>query len=200
MVAAGLLGAGAGAGDISLGAAVVLNLSSGAGLRGTLAILGSTVLGLALVVVGLVNGDGTGDLEGSLSDLALLGLRLAVALGLRNLSLIGDGVLVGDDDVLSTDLSLGAGGLGGELSVSTSAVLSTEDGLSGTTSAADGEVSETSTVGVTGGLEETIAAAVNGLDFSDLAGDIIAAGELGGGGSSKEGNNSELHLILNRTN
>lgn len=158
------------------------------------------MLGLALVIVGLVNGDGTGDLEGSLGDLALLGLSLAVALGLRNLGLIGDGVLVGDDDVLSTDLGLGTGRLGGELGVSTSAVLSTEDGLSGTGTgtSADGEVSETSTVGVTGGLEETSAAAVNG--GLDLTGLIAETGELGGGGSAKEGNNSELHLILNRTN
>ena len=37
--------------------------------------------------------------------------------GLRDLSLIGNGVFVWDDDVLGTDLSLGSSGFGGELGV-----------------------------------------------------------------------------------
>ena len=39
--------------------------------------------------------------------------------GFGNLSLVGDGVLVWDDDVLGTDVSVRSSGFGGELGVGT---------------------------------------------------------------------------------
>ena len=180
----------ASAGNVSSGAKVVLHLSSGSGLGGTLTVLRSAVLGLGLIVVRLGDSDGTADIEGSLGEGALLGLSVTVALGLADLSLVGDGVLVGDDDLLSTDLGLGASGLGGELGISTSSLGTGEDGV-GTRGAATtvATVSGTRLVG----RAARIAAGLDGLAVA-LVRDTL---EGGGGGNTEESNNSELHLFLN---
>lgn len=181
----------ASAGNVSSGAEVVLHLSSGSGLGGTLTVLRSAVLGLGLIVVRLSDGDGTADIEGSLGEGALLGLSVTAALGLADLSLVGDGVLVGDDDLLSTDLGLGASGLGGELGISTSSLGTGEDGV-GTRGAAT-TIAVSGTRLVVGGATARIAA---GLDGHAIA-VVLDTLEGSGGGNTEESNNSELHLFLN---
>jgi hypothetical protein len=189
VAAAAFASTSASAGNVSSGAEVVLNLSSGSRLGGTLTVLGSAVLGLGLVVVGLGDGDGTGDVESSLGDLALLGLSITVALGLADLSLVGHGVLVGDDDLLSADLGLGTSGLRGELGVSTSSVGTGERGIEGSTT----------TVGGTGTVVSTILARAGDLaDGLGLAAritvDTLKGSSRDGTDESKD---SEFHLFLN---
>ena len=134
------------------------------------------MLGLGLIVVRLSDGDGTADIEGSLGEGALLGLSVTAALGLADLSLVGDGVLVGDDDLLSTDLGLGASGLGGELGISTSSLGTGEDGV-GTRGAA--------TVAVSGTRLVVTARIAAGLDGHAIAG-VLDTLEGGGGGNTEE--------------
>ena len=138
---------GAGAWDIGLGASVVLNLGSGSGLGGTLSIFAGGVLTLGGVVVFLGNADGTVDIEGSLGNFAVLLLVGSSGGGFGNLSLVGDGVLVWDHDVLGTDVSVGSSGLRGELGVRTGSFLSGElsvlatDGIATSSTVTDGTTS-----------------------------------------------------------
>jgi len=52
--------------------------------------------------------------------------------GLRDLSLVGNGVLVWDHDVLGTNVSVGSSGLGGELGVRSGSLGSSELSVLGT--------------------------------------------------------------------
>lgn len=110
---------GAGARDIGLGASVVLDLGSGSGLGSTFSIFAGGVLTLGGVVVFLGNADGTVDIEGSLGNFTVLLLVGSSGGGFGNLSLVGDGVLVWDNDVLGTDVSVRSSGFGGKLGVGT---------------------------------------------------------------------------------
>ena len=146
------------------------------------------MLSLGLVVVGLVDGDGAADIEGSLSNLALLRLSLTAALGLADLSLVGHGVLVRDDDLLSTDLGLGTGGLGGKLGVSTSSVGTGEGGIKTSSAAAS------TTVSTEGAVLARAGALADGLGLAAAVDVTLEAGSRGGTDESKD---SELHLFLN---
>ena len=144
------------------------------------------MLGLGLVVVRLGDSDGTADIEGSLGEGALLGLSVTVALGLRDLSLVGHGVLVGDDDLLGTDLGLGASGLGGELGVRAGSVGTGEDG-GGTTTVAT--ISGARVAGASAGVAR-IAAGGDGN-----AGTIVLDTlEGSSGGNTEESNDGEFHF------
>ena len=198
MVAAARGLASAGAGNVGSGAQVALNLSSRSRLGGTLAVLVGAVLGLRLVLVALVDGDGTLDFEGSLGDLLLGGLSLTLALGLTDLSLVGDGVLIGDHNLLSADLGLGTSGLGGELGVGTGSVGGRKDGF-GTLEG------EGTTVLIRSSSEEAIA--VGGGSRSArlraaarVATSVVVAHGLEGSsrGSAEKSKNSEgFHLFVN---
>ena len=124
----------AGAWDISFsnGGGVVLDLGSWSGLRSSLSWFGGDVLSLSLVVVFLGDADWTGDVESSSGNLAVLLGFLSLGAAFWDLSLVGDGVLVWDDDVLGTDLGLGGSGLGWELGETGLVIELTwsEDGLS----------------------------------------------------------------------
>jgi hypothetical protein len=120
---------GTGAWDIGLGADVVLDLGSGSGLGSTFSIFACGVLSLGWVVVFLGDGNGTVDVEGSLGDLAVLFLVVSSGGGFGDLSLIGNGVFVWDNDVLGTDVSVRSSGLGGQLSVGTGSLGSGEFGV-----------------------------------------------------------------------
>ena len=65
--------------------------------------------------------DSTVDSEGSLGDTASLILLFGLGAGLGNLSLVGDGLLVWDNDLLGTDLGRGSSELSGKSSDTTSA-------------------------------------------------------------------------------
>ena len=104
--------------DIGLGADVVLDLGSGSGLGSTFSIFAGGLLSLGWVVVFLSDADWTVDVEGSLGDLAVLFLVVSSGGWLGDLSLIGNGVFVWDDDVLGTDVSVRSGGFGCEFSIS----------------------------------------------------------------------------------
>jgi len=96
-----------------------LDLGSGSGLGSTFSIFAGGVLTLGGVVVFLGNADGTVDIEGSLGNFTVLLLVGSSGGGFGNLSLVGDGVLVWDNDVLGTDVSVRSSGFGGELGVGT---------------------------------------------------------------------------------
>ena len=103
------------------------------------------MLTLGGVVVFLRDADGTVDVEGSLGDLAvLLGVGSSGG-GFGNLSLIGDGVLVWDHDVLGTDVSVGSSGFRGELGVGTGSLLSGELSALASNAVSSGTTSEVST-------------------------------------------------------
>ena len=65
--------------------------------------------------------DSTLDSEGSLGNTASLILLFGLGAGLRNLSLVGDGLLVWDNDLLGTDFGGRSSELGGECSDTSSA-------------------------------------------------------------------------------
>jgi len=147
------------------------------------------VLGLGLVVVRLGDSDGAADIEGSLGKGALLGLSLTVRLGLRDLSLVGNGVLVGDDDVLGTDLGLGASGLGGELGVSTSSLGTGEGGRD--TGRSTSRAGSTAVAGI------SVAVSTRGARIADLglaAAVGVHALEGSSGGNTEESNDGEFHV------
>jgi hypothetical protein len=147
-------------------------------LGSTLTILAGGVLSLGGVVVLLGHADGSVDVEGSLGNLAVLLLVGSSGGGLGNLSLVGHGVLVWDDDVLGTDVGVGSGGLGGELGVRSSSLGTAEGGLL-----------------VTKGVSLSVAGVAVLLARSDvLATASWGALERDGGGNSEEGSNSEFHL------
>ena len=81
------------------------------------------------VVVLLRHADGSVDVEGSLGNFAVLFLVGTSGGGFGNLSLVGDGVFIWDDDVLGTDIGVGSSGLGGELGVGTGSLGSGELGV-----------------------------------------------------------------------
>ena len=173
-----------GAWDIGLGALVVLDLGSGSGLGSTFSVFACGVLSLGWVVVFLWYADGSGDIEGSLGNFTVLLLVGSSHGGFGNLSLVGDGVLVWDDDVLGTDLGVGSSGLGGELGVSTGSLLTTEgSGLSTeVVSTAWGSVSATAW-GIAWG------ASTSGESWGSWG-----AFEGDGGSTSDKGSNDEVHL------
>lgn len=129
-----------------------MNLGSSSGLGGTLAVLAGGVLALGGVVVFLGHADGSVDVEGSLGNFAVLFLVGTSGGGLGNLSLVGDGVLVWDDDVLGTDVGVGSSGLGGELGV-------------GSGSLGAGELSGLGTDGVSSTVLTAAAVLLWGADF-----------------------------------
>ena len=98
--------------------------------------------------------------------------------GLRDLGLIGNGVLVWDDDVLGTYLSLGSSGLGGEFGV-------------GSGSFGRGQVGVLVSKAISLPLSVSVlsAAAVLFL-LAALWGTL----ERDGGDASDEGSNSEFHF------
>lgn len=103
-----------------------MDLGSGSGLGGTFTVFAGGVLSLGGVIVLLADADGSVDVEGSLGDLTVLFLVGTSVGGLGDLSLIGNGVLVWDDDVLGTDVGGGSSGFGGELGVCAGSILSSE--------------------------------------------------------------------------
>lgn len=105
--------------------------------------------------------------------------------GFRNLSLIGDGVLVWDDDVLGTDVSVRSSGFGGELGVGTGSLLSGELSVL----ASNGVARGTGTVG-----GSSTSAWVTGIVAWGALLDTWGAFESNGRGGSDKGSNSEFHL------
>jgi len=172
---------GTGAWDIGLGADVVLDLGSGSGLGSTFSIFACGVLSLGWVVVFLGHSDWTVDVEGSLGDLTVLFLVGSSGGWLGDLSLVSNGVLVWDDDVLGTDVSVRSSGLGGQLGVSTGSLGS-------------GELS----VLVTEVISLTVLSTSTVL-FLFTSGDFVAwtaRGEVDSGSASDEGSNNEFHFSL----
>lgn len=105
--------------------------------------------------------------------------------GFGNLSLVGDGVLVWDDDVLGTDVSVRSSGFGGELGVGTGSLLSGELSVL----ASNGVVGGTGTVGTTVSSGVTISASGSANWFT-----AWGAFEGNGGGRSDKGSKDEFHL------
>jgi hypothetical protein len=155
-------------------------LGSGSGLGDTFSVLAGGVLSLGGVVVLLGDADGTVDVEGSLGDLAVLLLVGSLGGGLGNLSLVGDGVLVWDDNVLGTDVGVGSSGLGGEFGVGSGSLGGAQSGVLSTEGV--------SSASVAGGASASWGA------FAHVS--ILARGavEGDGGGKSEEGCNNEFHL------
>ena len=97
-----------------LGALVALDGLRLLGLTGVLTALGSGGLSFAGVLTLLSDLDSTVHDEGSLGNSASLVLLLGLGGGLGNLSLIGDGLLVWDNDALGSNLGSSASSLGDE--------------------------------------------------------------------------------------
>ena len=105
--------------DVSFGADVILNLSSWSRLGSTLSLLRSAMFTLRWVIIFFWDNDLSSNIKSSLGNLNVLGFLFTTTLGFTDFSLIGDGVFIGNNNILSTNLSLGTSRFWSELSIIT---------------------------------------------------------------------------------
>ena len=105
--------------DISFGTDIVLNLSSWSRLRSTLSLLGSAVFTLRWIIIFFWDNDLSYNIKSSLGNLDILGFFFTTALSFTDFSLISDSVFIGDNNILSTNLSLWTSRFRSELSIIT---------------------------------------------------------------------------------
>ena len=105
--------------DISFSTDVVLNLSSWSRLRSTFSLLGSAVFTLWWIIIFFWDNDLSYNIKSSLGNLDILGFFFTTALSFTDFSLISDSVFIGDNNILSTNLSLRTSRFGSELSIIT---------------------------------------------------------------------------------
>ena len=149
------------------------------------------IFGLEGVVVLLGDGDLSTDGEFPLGNLAGLLLVVSLGDGLADLSRVGNGVLVWDDDVAGTDL-----GVGGSVLGTKSSVVGTTVGVGCGESAigiegGERSSSERSIVSIGTGTSSEVA---SGSSWSLLARCGVVASSSGRGGSNEGNESSEFHV------
>ena len=105
--------------DISFSTYVILYLSSWSRLRCSFSFLRCAMFTFRWVIIFFWDNDLTTNIKSSLCYLNILGFFFTTALSFTDLSLISNSVFIGNNDVLSTNLSLWASRFWSELSIST---------------------------------------------------------------------------------